>query len=141
MTYTILMEKQKTIDLVHLLSHKLMWQCIKYLGLGYHNQFNTATFCIQINTLGAASGAGTAYPSGAASFTPGFQWGTRSLVLCVCFVDRGLSFCTSSFGHCVVCSSSIYGFWFCTGTPVLSILFVFYSFSPIGFLFMKLLSY
>jgi hypothetical protein len=36
---------------------------------------------------------------------------TRSLVLCVCFVDRYLSFCTFSFDHCVVCSSSIYGFW------------------------------
>ena len=36
---------------------------------------------------------------------------TRSLVLCVCFVDRCLSFCTFSFGHCVVCSSSICGFW------------------------------
>jgi len=36
---------------------------------------------------------------------------TRSLVLCVCFVDRWLSSCTFSFGHCVVCSSSIYGFW------------------------------
>ena len=35
----------------------------------------------------------------------------RSLVLCVCFVDRCLSFCTFSFGHCVVCSSSTYGFW------------------------------
>ena len=35
---------------------------------------------------------------------------TRSLVLCVCFVDRSLSFCLFSFGHCVVCSSSIYGF-------------------------------
>ena len=35
---------------------------------------------------------------------------TRSLVLCVCFVDRCLSFCTFSFGHCVVCSVSIYGF-------------------------------
>jgi hypothetical protein len=33
---------------------------------------------------------------------------TRSLVLGVCFVDRCLSFCTFSFGHCVVCSSSIY---------------------------------
>jgi hypothetical protein len=33
---------------------------------------------------------------------------TRSLVLYVCFVDRFLSFCTFSFGHCVVCSSSIY---------------------------------
>ena len=35
---------------------------------------------------------------------------TRSLVLCVCFVDRCLSFCTFSFGHSVVCSSSMYGF-------------------------------
>ena len=33
---------------------------------------------------------------------------TRSLVLYVCFVDRCLYFCTFSFGHCVVCSSSIY---------------------------------
>ncbi len=33
---------------------------------------------------------------------------TRSLVLYVCFVDSCLSFCTFSFDHCVVCSSSIY---------------------------------
>ena len=36
---------------------------------------------------------------------------TRSLVLYVCFVDRSLSFCTFSFGHCVVYSYSIYRFW------------------------------
>jgi hypothetical protein len=30
---------------------------------------------------------------------------TWSLVLCVCFVDRCLSFCHFSFGHCVICSS------------------------------------
>ena len=36
---------------------------------------------------------------------------TRSLVLYVCFVDRCLFFCSFSFGHCVVCSSSIYRFW------------------------------
>ena len=35
---------------------------------------------------------------------------TRSLVLYVYFVDRCLFFCTFSCGHCVVCSSSIYGF-------------------------------
>ena len=29
----------------------------------------------------------------------------RSLVLCVCFVNRSLSFCTFSFDHCLVCSS------------------------------------
>jgi hypothetical protein len=36
---------------------------------------------------------------------------TRSLVLCICFLDHCLFFCSFSFGHCVVCSSSIYGFW------------------------------
>jgi hypothetical protein len=36
---------------------------------------------------------------------------TRSLVLYVCFVGQCSSFCTISFGHCAVCSSSIYGFW------------------------------
>jgi hypothetical protein len=35
---------------------------------------------------------------------------TRSLVLYICFVDRCLSFCTFSLDHCVVCSTSIYGF-------------------------------
>ena len=35
---------------------------------------------------------------------------TRSLVLYVCFVDRCLSFSLFSFGHCVVCSSQLYGF-------------------------------
>ena len=32
-------------------------------------------------------------------------------VLLVWFVDRRLSFCALSFGQCVVCSSSIYGFF------------------------------
>jgi hypothetical protein len=36
---------------------------------------------------------------------------TRSLVLCVCFIDRCLSFCPFPYGHCVVCFTSIYGFW------------------------------
>ena len=69
--------------------------------------------CNYINTTGVTSGAGTAYPSGVPEFTPGFSGVrvTRSLVLYVCFVDRCLSFCSFSFGHCVVCSSSIYGFW------------------------------
>jgi hypothetical protein len=35
----------------------------------------------------------------------------KSLVLCVDFVDHCLSFCPFSFGHCIVCSSSIYGVW------------------------------
>jgi hypothetical protein len=40
---------------------------------------------------------------------------TRSLVICVCFVDRCLSFCPFYFNHCVFCASSIYGF-----TPLVS---------------------
>ena len=35
----------------------------------------------------------------------------QSLVLYECFIDCCLSFSTLSFGHCVFCSSSIYGFW------------------------------
>jgi len=35
---------------------------------------------------------------------------TRSLVLCVCCVDRCLSFWPSSFGHYAVCPTSIFGF-------------------------------
>jgi hypothetical protein len=59
--------------------------------------------------MGSTNGAGTAYPSGAPELTPIFSGVrvTRSLVLCVCFVDRCLTFCTFSFAHCVVCSSSI----------------------------------
>jgi hypothetical protein len=47
------------------------------------------------------------------SSPPGFSGVrvTRSLVLYVCFVDRCLSICAFSFGHCVVCSFSIYRFW------------------------------
>ena len=103
MTYTILMEKQETIGLVHLLSHKLMWQCIKYRGLGYHNRFNTATFCNQINTPGAVSGAGTAYPSGAAEFTPGFKWcSCYSTFRFLCMFCRSL-FVLQYFFFCPLC--------------------------------------
>jgi len=53
---------------------------------------------------GVTSGAGNAYPSGEPEFSHGFSGVrvTRSLGLCVCFVDRCLSFCPFSFGHCVV---------------------------------------
>ena len=56
--------------------------------------------------------AGTAHPSSAPEFPLDFSGVrvTRSFVLCVCFVDRCFSFCPFSFGHRVVCSSSIYGF-------------------------------
>ena len=47
---------------------------------------------------------------------------TRSLVLHVSFVDRCLSFCTFSFGHCVFCPSSIYKFWKSLNLVTLTIL-------------------
>ena len=55
------------------------------------------------------NGAGTAYPSGAPEFISGFRV-TRSLVLCVCFLDRCLYFCAFSFDQFVVCPSSIHRF-------------------------------
>ena len=67
--------------------------------------------CNYINMMGVASGAGTAYPSRETEFTPVFSRVRVTLVLCVCFVDRWLSFRPFSFGHCVVCPSSIYGLW------------------------------
>ena len=50
---------------------------------------------------GATSGAETAYPPRAPEFAPVFSGVcvTLSLVLCVCFVDRCLSFCPFSFGQ------------------------------------------
>ena len=36
---------------------------------------------------------------------------TRSLVLCVCFLNNCVSFCPFAFSHRVVCPFSIYGFW------------------------------
>ena len=56
----------------------------------------------------ATSEAGTAYLSRAPEFHLSGVRVTLSLVLCVCFVDRCLSFCTFSFGHCAVCSFLIY---------------------------------
>jgi hypothetical protein len=53
------------------------------------------------------SWVGTAYPSGAPEFTPGFSGvrATRSLVLYVCFVDRYLSICPFSFQWLLCCLS------------------------------------
>ena len=35
-----------------------------------------------VNTTGSISGAGTAYPSGAPEFTPGFQWDSCCSIFC-----------------------------------------------------------
>jgi len=61
----------------------------------------------------SASRAGTAYPSGAPESTPVFSGVrvTRSLVYCVVFCRSLFSFCPFSFGYCIICPASIYGFW------------------------------
>ena len=58
--------------------------------------------------MGATSGAETAYPSGAHDFTPSVNGVrvTRSSMCMFCWLLFVLLF----FGHCVVFSSSIYGF-------------------------------
>ena len=58
--------------------------------------------------MGVTSGVGTAYPSGASEFNPVFIGVrvTHSLVLCVCFVDRCLSFSPFSFGQLSVLRQS-----------------------------------
>ena len=54
----------------------------------------------------------TAHPSGTPEFIPGFLWGSGySMFSFKCmFGGRSLSFCPSSFDHCVVCPFSVYGF-------------------------------
>ena len=51
------------------------------------------------NTKGVTCGARTVYLSGAPGFTPVFS--------IVHFIDHCLAFWPFSFGHCVVCPSSI----------------------------------
>ena len=49
---------------------------------------------------GVTNGAGTAYPSGAHESTSSFQWSSCSSIfslICMCFVNRCLSFCTCLF--------------------------------------------
>jgi hypothetical protein len=69
--------------------------------------------CNRINTTCTTGRAGTAYPSGAPEFTLGFSGVsvTWSSVLIVIFWRSLFVFLSFSFGHCVVCSSSICRFW------------------------------
>jgi hypothetical protein len=53
--------------------------------------------CNQTNTTGATSGAGTAYPSGAPEFTPGFVWGSCYSVFSFICMLRRLLFVLLSF--------------------------------------------
>jgi hypothetical protein len=93
----------KNIYNIRTLSENIKFICTSLAG--FYNLFSSELWCQCFYWY--------RYPSWAPEFTPGFSVvrANRSLVLCVCFVDRCLSFCTFSVGHCVVCSSSIYRFW------------------------------
>jgi hypothetical protein len=69
-------------------------------------------YSICITIFCVISGAGTSYPSGALEFIPGFYWGSfYSIFSFMCMFCRSLFVLSYfSFGHCVVCSSLIYGF-------------------------------
>jgi hypothetical protein len=95
-TTSLLLHKKRTklcmciiITYIQLLCHEHFQLLFSFMT--YHR------VCHYINTTGATSGARTAHPSGAPEFTPVFSGVrvTRSLVLCVCFVDRCLSFVPS----------------------------------------------
>jgi hypothetical protein len=62
------------------------------------------------NTAGATSGAGTAYPSETPTFTSVFECDFCCLI--VSFLGTVMSTIVCSFGHCSVCRSSNYKFWF-----------------------------
>jgi hypothetical protein len=86
-----------------------------WISIAHRDSHNSwwATICNYSNTTYATNGAGTAFPSKAPERTPGFSgFVLLDLYFSVCcFVDRWLSFCGFSFCHCIICSSSIYGFF------------------------------
>ena len=64
------------------------------------------------NTTGVTSRAGTANPSGTPQFTPRFQRGSCYSIFGLICVVLYIVVCPFAFGHCVLCPSLIYGFWF-----------------------------
>ena len=69
-----------------------MYATLLIIGLAVSICHTYHRACNQINTTGVTSGAGTAYPTGAPEFTPGFQW-------CSCYSIFGFIciFCRSLF--------------------------------------------
>ena len=65
--------------------------------------------CNQINTTGATSGAGNAYPSGAPDFTPSFQWGSCYSIF-ICMFCK-LLFVLLSFFFWPLCCLFIFDIW------------------------------
>ena len=58
-----------------------------------------------------ASGTGTVNPSGEPEFSFGRAYVVQSIIIYIVIEDQCLSFCAFSFGHFIVCPSSIHEFW------------------------------
>jgi hypothetical protein len=84
------------------IDNELIWILSTFIT--YHR------ICNKRNTTGDTWGTGITYPPGAPEFNLRLSGDlvARFLVFCVMFCR---SLCVLSFGHCVVYSSSIYGFW------------------------------
>ena len=119
LSYTILIQTRKN-STIHLIAHvedkfvpnilfdKLLTVVFDAIFPVLFSSLTYQRVCNQINTTSATGGAGDAYPFGAPKFIPDFQLGwcySIFSLICIFCVDRCLSFCAFSFGHCVVCSS------------------------------------
>ena len=74
--------------------------------------------CLTTHLITITCGTGSAYPFGAPEFIPGFWWDScYSIFSFMCIFCSSL-FILFSFGHCIVCPSSIYGFWLTLSTKL-----------------------
>ena len=78
------------LTVMEYLCHKLPWICSTCKHFPVLSSFMTYhRVCNQINATDVTNGAGTAYPSGAPGFTPGFQWGScDSIFSFICMFCR-----------------------------------------------------
>jgi hypothetical protein len=99
----------------------------------YHNPtlYSFVTYhriCKTSSTTGVTCGTRTAFHSGAREFIFGFKWDSCCSmflsVFCIVFYRSLFVFGLFTFGHCIVCPSSTYGFWFTLWYLFLSFLIV-----------------
>jgi len=88
------------------------YSCTVHLDL-YMQIYNSVQakhqqMCNKCYTKRTTNGAGTSYFWGAPVFSPAFG---QVFQFVYCVVARCLSFSPFSLGHCIICPSSIYGFW------------------------------
>ena len=109
--YYILLYLYRQTAFFLFVSHLLFQQnCIKILTVKLSTKWNIQNSKIFYDV--STCGKGTAYAPGASEFNPCFSGvrDARSLAFCVMFYRSLFILLSFSFGHCVVCPSSIYDF-------------------------------